>query len=87
VNLGGCYSGSTGVPVKGCDGPSHCSMILKTVINWHHHVSTLVLGHLYLPFPGGGSGSCVDINVDGVAHIRGWDPHMLPSVVPTDYRW
>ena len=62
-------------------------MILETVLLWHHHVAALILGHLDLPLPGGASGPGVNVNVDLVTGVRGRDPHVLASVVATDYRW
>ena len=62
-------------------------MILKTVLLRHHHVATLVLGHLDLPLPGGPSGPGVDVDVDLVAGVGGGDPHVLAGVVAADGGW
>ena len=47
-------------------------------------VVTLVLSHLDLPLPGGAGRPGVDVDVDGVAEVGGWDEHVLAGVVAAD---
>ena len=61
-------------------------MILETILLRSHEVATLVLSHSDGPGPGGGGGGGVDVDVDGHTVVTGGHPHVLASVVATDYR-
>ena len=64
-------------------------MILQAVLLWYLEViiPARVLRHLDVPGPCGGGGGGVDVNVDGDTGGTGGHPHVLASVVATDYRW
>ena len=62
-------------------------VILKTALLRSHEVAALVLSHLDVPRPGGGGGGGVDVQGEGHTGVTGWNPHVLASVVATDYRW
>lgn len=79
--------GGAGVPIKGSNCAGCGCVVLETVLDRHCHVATLILGHLDLPLPGGCCGAGININVDGIALVRGRDPHVLSGVVSTDYWW
>lgn len=87
MSLIGSHCGGAGVPIEGSNCASCSSVVLETVLDRHRHVTTLILGHLDLPLSGGCGGTSIDINVDGIATVRGRDPHVLASVVTTDYWW
>ena len=59
-------------------------MVLEAVLLRHHHVPALVLRHLDLPLPRSCGGPGVNVDVDGVAGVGGWHPHVLARVVATD---
>ena len=60
---------------------------MKTVLLRSSEVATLVLTDFDVPGPGGASGGGVDVHVDGHTGVTGGHPHVLTSVVATDYRW
>ena len=62
-------------------------MILETVLLRSHEVATLVLSDNNVPGPGGGGGGSVDVQRDGHTGVTGGNPHVLASVVATNYWW
>lgn len=80
MKLGSRHGGGADVPVEGSNGADLGCVVLETILVWGHQVSTFILGHLDLPFPSGGGGARVNVNVDGVAAVRGRYEHMLACV-------
>jgi len=91
MSLRGCHHTRGCVSIEYGDGSSCCCEILEAILLWGHHVSTLILGDLNLPFTGAGGGSSIDVNVDSVARIWSRNKHMLSSAVQKSWlssqRW